>query len=406
MTASRPSGGYAQNSSLRTIDAPELSLHGVYSFMIGLRRPHTPLAVLVLALVLTPALASAGIWLSSITGTCIDEDGKPLAGASLRFTDPANGRHFEVNTGPDGKFTYIAAEPSHYRLDIYRARHQQVTFPGIHLEWSHQPLLVEINLQKNSVRVTRQVILAESFTSEQPALATPEGKDAAIALAINKQIAAAKVFMDAGDWDRALSAAKAATEIDPTRDLPWAWLANVFCEEAAHTTGPVESMLQSCVQNYRYAIAIAPNATYYNNLGAAYSALKNWKDAADNFRTAARLNPDHAALYHKNLGAAILNYAESQPNNDALATMQEALAEFLLAAAATPPVPEAFYWVGLCHLRLAAADVPGSSYKLADQSFRRYLQLSPAGPYATQAQAMVQGLQTLFAGSRPADSNP
>ncbi|HVP56074.1 MAG TPA: carboxypeptidase regulatory-like domain-containing protein [Candidatus Eisenbacteria bacterium] len=371
--------------------------------MIGLRRTHSLPAILFFAILLTPALASAGIWLSSITGACVDEDGKPLAGAALRFTDPTNGRHFEVTTGPDGKFTYIAVEPAHYRLEIYRARHQQVTFPGVFLEWSHQPLLVEINLQKNSVTVTRQVILAESFTSEQPALATPEGKDAAMALAINKQIAAAKAFMDAGDWDSALSAAKAATEIDPTRDLPWAWLANVFCEEAAHTTGPIESMLQSCVQNYRYAIAIAPNATYYNNLGAAYSALKNWKDAADNFRTAAQINPDHAALYHQNLGAALMNQAESLPNHEAFGTMQLALGEFSLAAAATPPVSEAYYWVGLCQLRLAAAEVSGSSYKLADESLRRYLQLAPTGQYASQARAMLDGLQDFVTGARHAD---
>ena len=355
---------------------------------------------------LVPWLVSAGIWLSSITGACLDEDGKPLAGASLRFTDPANGRHFDVTTGPDGKFTYIAVEPSHYRLDIYRSRHQAVTFPGVFLEWSHQPLLLEINLQKNSVTVTRQAILAESFATEQPAVAIPESTDAAKALAINKQLAAARAYMDAGDWDSALSAARAATEIDPARDLPWAWLANVFCEEAAHTKGPVESMLQSCVQNYRYAMAIAPNSTYYNNLGAAYSALKNWEDAAKNFRTAAQLNPDHAALYHQNLGAALMNQAESQSNSEALLTMQAAIAEFSQASTAIPPVSEAYYWVGLCHLRLAAAEVEGSSYKLADQSFRRYLQLAPGGAYAADAQAMLQGLQEFSSAARPASSKP
>jgi tetratricopeptide (TPR) repeat protein len=212
--------------------------------------------------------------------------------------------------------------------------------------------------------------------------------------------------MDAGDWDRALAAAKAATEIDPNRDLPWAWLANVYCEEASHWTGPADSIRQNCIRNYKYAIAIAPNATYYNNLGTAYSALKNWNEAAENFRTAAQLNPDHAALYHQNLGAALLNKAESQTGAEALATLQLALAEFSSAAAVAPSISEAYYWLGLCQLRLAAAQVSGSTYKAADGAFRRYLQLAPGGQYATQAQAMLDGLQEFSNGARHPDSKP
>lgn len=351
-----------------------------------------------------PALA--GIWLTSITGTCLDEDGKAMEGAALRFTDPTNGRHFEVTSGSDGKFAYIAVEPAHYRLDVYRTRHQQVTFPGVHLEWSHEPLLVEINLQKNAVTVTRQVMLAESFGTEQPALAAPEGRDAAAARAINQQIAAAKAFMDAGDWEHAIAAAKAATEIDPSRDLPWAWLANVYCGEAAHTTVPVDSLLQNCVQNYKYAITIAPDPTYYNNLGAAYSSLKSWKEAAENFRAAAQLNPDRASLYHQNLGAALLNQSESLPDSEALPTLQLALTEFSSAVANPPPVSEAYYWMGLCQLRLAAAEISGSSYKLADDAFRRYLELAPGGTYAAKARAMLDGLQEFATGTWHAGSKP
>jgi tetratricopeptide (TPR) repeat protein len=353
-----------------------------------------------------PMPASAGTWLSAITGTCLDELGKPMPGATLRFTDPANGKHFEVTSDSDGKFIYVAVEPSRYRLDIYRTRHQQVTFPGVYLEWSSQPLLLEVSLQQNTVKVSRQVMLAESFGNEQPAVIAPEGKDAATARAINEQLAAAKAFMDAGDWDHALAAARAATEIDPNRDLPWAWLANVYCEEASHTIEPSGSLRQKCIQNYKYAIAIAPNATYYNNLGTAYSSLKNWTESAENFRAAVHLNPDHSALYHQNLGAAMLNKAESLSANEALATLQLALAEFNSAASATPPISEAFYWIGLCQLRLAAAQVSGSTYDSAGEAFRHYLQLAPGGPYATQAQVMLDGLQEFSTGARRSDSKP
>lgn len=364
--------------------------------------------ITVIFAVTLPCAVSAGTWLSSLMGTCIDEQGNPMPGAVLRFTDPANSRHFEVTSNALGKFSYIAVDPSRYRLDVIRIRHQRTTFPDVYLEWSSQPLLVEVNLQKNSVKVTRQVMLAESFGSEQPApaIAASEGSDAAVVRAINQQIAAAKAFMDAGDWDNALTAAKAATELDPKRDLPWAWLANVFCQEAAHNTGSAESPLQSCVQNYKYAIALAPNPTYYNNLGAAYTSLKQWNEAADNFRAAAQLSPDHAALYHQNLGATLLKQAESRPDSDTLKALQMAAEEFSLAASSAPPISEAYYWRGLCQLRLAASEAPGSSYKSAHDSLRNYLQLAPGGQYASQARAMMEGLQALSTEQQPANAKP
>lgn len=353
-------------------------------------------------------LVSASVWLSSLMGTGVDENGKPMAGAVLRFTDPADGKHFEVTTNTEGKFSYIAVAPSRYRLDIIRNRHQQTTFPSVYLEWSSQPLQVEVNLQKNSVKVTRQVMLAESFGSEQPAPAIVESGngDADRARAINLKIDAARNFMAAGDWDNALTAAKDATEIDPKRDLPWAWLANVFCEEAAHVAKSADSTLQNCVQNYKYAIAISPNPTYYNNLGVAYSSGKKWQEAADNFQAAVNLNPDHAALYHENLGAALLKQAESVHEADSLKTLQQAVEEFSLAAAAVPRIPEANYWKGLCQLRLAASGVSGYSYKMAKESLTRYLELVPDGQYASQARDVVGGLQDLSPDAPHADAKP
>jgi len=349
-----------------------------------------------LVILLAGHIGSAGVLLSSLMGTCFDEEGKPMAGAALRFTDPANGRHFEVRSNVEGRFSYIAVEPSRYRLDVLRDRKPQSSFASVDLQWSSHPLLMEISLQHNSVRVTRQVLLAEAFQTESPpfALTSPPNTDEAIVRAINQQLAAARAYMDAENWENARAAAKAATEIDPKRDLPWAWLANVYCAEASRTTAPAGSLLQNCIQNYKYAIAIAPNATYYNNLGTAYCSMKHWKEAAENFSAAEQLNPDHG-LYHQNLGAALLKQAEALPNGDTRETLKLAADAFSRAAAATPPIPEAYYWKGLCQLRLAALDAPGASYKLADESLQHYLQLAPGGHYASEARTMVEGLKDL-----------
>lgn len=339
------------------------------------------------------ACLSAGIWLSAISGTSVDESGKPLPGAILRFTNPANGKSFEITSNPEGRFTYIAVEPAHYRLDVIRARHQPVTFADIYLEWSSRPLLLDIDLRSHSVRVTREVMLAETLGTEPPASALPNSgsQDTAIARDINEKIASAAAFMAAGAWDSALTAAKAATEIGPNRDLPWAWLGNVYCSEAQHTTPPPVSSLNNCIQQYKRAIAIAPSSTYFNNVGVAYAGMNHWEDAAENFRAALLANPDHAALYHLNLGSALLKRSESTSDTP-IALLESARREFSAAASDTPAINDAYYWKGLCELRLAAAGGQAVTFDMARDSFARYLHLDASGRYATEARTMLEGL--------------
>jgi tetratricopeptide (TPR) repeat protein len=365
------------------------------------------LAVL-LAQSVHPCAVRAGVLLSSLDGTCFDEDGKPMAGAIFRFTDPANGRHFEVTSNAQGKFSHNAIEPSRYRLDLIRAHHQQISFAKLDLQWSSHPLLLEINLQRNSLKVIRQVLLAEAFQTESlpPAVSGLADTDAAMVLAINHQLAKVRAFMDVGDWESAREAAKAASAIDPRRDLTWAWLAHVDCSQASHMTDSADAPLQNCIQSYGSAIAIAPNSTYCNNLGAAYSSLKQWSDAAEAFRTAVQLNPEHAALYHQNLGAALLKQAEGTAGHDSERMLRLATEAFSQAASSVPPILDAYYWKGLCQLRLAALEAAGASYKLAEDSFRQYLQADPSGPYASEARAMVDGLKNMVAGKDHSELKP
>jgi carboxypeptidase family protein len=349
---------------------------------------------LVMGLLILPGVLWSSVWLSSIAGTCRDESGGPLASAVLRFTDPANGRWFETKTNAEGGFTYIAVEPSHYRVDVVRPKHQTLTFLDVYLEWSSQPLQLEVDLNRHSVKVTRQVLRAETLGTEPPAesVPVPESGDVAVARAINEKISAAQRYMAAGEWDNARSAAKDATEIDPNRDLPWAWLASVYCGEAQQETDQSARLLQGCVENYKVALAIAPNATYFNNLGAAYSSLNRWSEAAEDFRAALRAGSGNDSLYRLNLGTALLKQSEATTGSHTAELLQAAANEFERAASASSPFSDAYYWKGICALRLAGLGGPGSSFGEARTSFTRYLEVAPVGRYASEARAMVEGL--------------
>ena len=360
--------------------------------------------ILTLWLLFVLGAVEAEVWLASISGSSVDEAGMPLARAILRFTDPANGRRFEVFTGSDGHFNYIAVHPSHYKLEVIRASHQAVTFPDIYLEWSSRPLLLDINLRSHSAQVTRQVMLAETYGADLPVPSLPaagSGTDDT-ARAVNEKIAATKKFIDLGDWDNAITTAKAATEIDPNRDLSWAWLATAFCEVARHNPDRSAASLQNCVRNYQTALALSPHAAYFNNLGAAYAASNDWAAAAEQFRAAQKSNPEPVSLYHLNLGSALLKQSETQAGPASTDLLQAAVAEFALAANSVPAINEAYYWKGLCEIRLAGMEVPGSTFEKARASFERYLQLAPNGPYASDSRAMVDALNN----SQPRSDRP
>ena len=153
----------------------------------------------------------------------MDEHGKPLSNTAVHFTDPKNGKYFDVHTDAAGKFFYIAAQPAMYTLLIKRGPRPPVIFEDVDIPWSSQPLLLEINLERNTVTVTRKTVLPEFFRQDesQSAVLAQGGGDQTAVAAINQQLAAAKQLSDQSDWQGAIRALWNAIEIDANRDLPW-----------------------------------------------------------------------------------------------------------------------------------------------------------------------------------------
>ena len=358
--------------------------------------PRTPTclvrAAFVLALLLSSQSGFAGIWLASLSGTCVDERGKPLAGAVILFTDPKNGKHFEIRTDSAGKFFYIAAQPSRYTLQVKRERQPPVLFEAIDIQWSSQPLTVEVNLERNTVTVTRKTMLPEFFRQDESqgsVLAEGETDQTTVA-SINQRLALAKQLSDQGDWKGAIRALWDAIEIDPKRDLPWALLGAAYYRAATHSDGD-QTQLENSVNAYQKAIAIAAVAAYHNNLGNAYVKLKRYDDAVQEYRQAELLSPSQSALYQQNIGMALVEEAQARPNDSALELLQSALEAFSHVSDVDASNAEVFYWRGICQLRLAANGQ--GSYKDVAEAFRSYLKLAPQGRFAPDVEAMLQALK-------------
>ena len=351
----------------------------------------------VLATVLLSAtLSISGIFLSAIEGTAVDEVGKPLSGIWLSFTDPKNGRHFTAKTDTTGRFVYIAVEPSVYTLSVERERKKPVVFENVSIPWSSAPQVMTIDLQKGLVKVSRQIVVPESFSGDSQPIAVPAPvvREDTVAKAINEHLAFGRELSQQGKWDEAIREFQAATDIDSSRDLPWALMAQAYCEEAAQAANR-DALLQRCVANYKNAIALSPQAAYLNNLGAAYVQRAQYGDAAAQFRDAERLTPEHALLYEQNLGVALLKQAETQNNAESIGLMQQAVTAFDRVLAGDAKRADVYYWKGMCLLRLAAAETPGTSYQSAANAFDRYAELAPQGHFIAEVRTLRQGLKEM-----------
>jgi Tfp pilus assembly protein PilF len=358
-------------------------------------------AAIVFALLLWAQTSFAGIWLASLDGVCVDEHGKPLSNTAVHFTDPKNGKYFDVRTDSAGRFFYIASQPSIYTLLIKRDRRPPVIFEDVDIPWSSQPLILEINLQRNTVTVTHKTLQPEFFRQDesQSALRAQGSSDQATVAAINQQLAAAKQLSDRGDWQGAIRALWDAIEIDPNRDLPWALLGAAYYGAATHSAEGGKAQLEQGVTSYQKAIAIAPSAAYHNNLGNAYVKLKQYDDAVEQYRQAELLSPDQSSLYQQNIGMALVEEAQAHPNDSALELLQQAEAAFSHVPAGETKNAEVFYWEGICHLRLAANRL--GSYKDVAADFQSYLKLAPQGRFTAEVKAMLQALPTVESGGTP-----
>jgi tetratricopeptide (TPR) repeat protein len=209
---------------------------------------------------------------------------------------------------------------------------------------------------------------------------------------------AAKTAADAGDYDTAIASLNEANQMDPTRDLIWFKLGDYYRLSAPKQTDPAEKQkrLDSAVEAYKKAVEIKkgiandkdPNAAknlaaYYNNLADALNKAHKTDDAVKTYEMAAQVDPSAAAQSYFNIGAVYTNAGRADEANTA----------FDKCIAADPTRAEAYYQKGLNLLGKATLQgdktvaPPGTA-----EAFQKYLELTPTGPNAESAKALLASL--------------
>jgi tetratricopeptide (TPR) repeat protein len=335
----------------------------------------------------------------SVKGTCKDATGVPIAGAVVEWHNLDNGRRYTLKTNGKGEYFSLGIEPGKYDITLTKDGKQldQLNKYQVTLD----EMVLDFDLKKSQEESAKQHgMTPEQMKAIQEAQAKHD-KDVGVVKALNEKLAAAKTASDAGDLDTAIAQLTSATEMDATRDLLWAKLADAYRSSGLKQTDPAEKTkrLTEAATDYQKAVDIKQKALdadpkktpddsktlagYYNNLADADAKSGKPDDAVKAYSQAAELNPAGAAQYYYNTGAVYTNANR----------LDEAVVAFDKSIAADPTKAEAYYQKGVNLIGKAKTDpatgkviaVPGTA-----EALNKYLELQPTGQFAEGAKGMLE----------------
>jgi len=369
------------------------------------------MAVTMIALWSTTAFAQA---FGKVSGICRDAEGKPIAGATVRYVSKDTGQKFEMKTNGKGEYMSIGvAVAQSYTVSLIGADGKEIDHVDNVRVGSGDNTPVDFDVkQRQTQALQQQGMTAEQAKQAQAQLKEHQAaatKEADTVKALNEKLTAANGATKAGDYDTAIALLTEATNMDATRDVLWYRLGDAYAQSAAKQTDAAEKTkrLESGVADLQKAIdmkkaeiagANAPDkkpdaakqaeankslAAYYNSLANAYARSGNAKGAVEAYNQAAQIDPGNSAMYYFNLGAIMTNGGH----------VDEALAAFDKAIAADPNRAASYYWKGVNLMGKATLkDNKMIAPEGTAEALNKYLELEPTGPYAQPAKDLLAGM--------------
>ena len=308
-----------------------------------------PLA-LAAGLVMAPALpVVAQNAPSVIKGVVKDTTGKPVEGVKVMidFNAPkgSSEKHYEATTDKKGEYLQVVQLSGSYRITAEKDKLMGA---------------VTARVPSAGSNITVDVVLGGGA-------AGAEG-----VAALKKSLQTGIEAMQAGDLDGALAAFEGAIKVNPG------------CHECYYAVGSVYNQkkdYEKAEAAYKKAVEIKPD--YVD----AYTGLANLYNTQRKFDLATAASQKATELASSTLGGggadALYNQGVILWNTGKI---PEAKKQFEAAVAADPNHAEAHYQLGMSLVN--EGNLAGAA-----SEFEKYLQLSPSGPNAPQAKALLSQLK-------------
>ena len=345
-------------------------------------------------LILAGLLVSAGLCFGqtgSITGKVIGPDGQPLQGAWVKIERVEMRSNYKVKTRKKGDFFHAGLPLGTYNVRLEVNGEQVDGLLGVSVRMG-DPTRVDFDLVKAAQRAKSgptQKDLAAMSPAERKQyeeILKEQLQQISKNKALNDTFGDGMVALKTKNFPVAVESLTKAAEIDASQHVVWANLGDAQSQLALTKTGADRTKLyEDAIASYNKAIEIDPaNASYHNNLGLVLVRAGKGEEGKLKLAEAALLDPDNSGKFYFNLGAVMVNTGNTQGAIDA----------FRRATESDPNNANAYYQLGMALVGMAETKADGSVVPAPGtlESFQKYIELEPSGPYAPSAQGMVQGL--------------
>ncbi len=334
------------------------------------------------ALLLVIGLCSVPLWAQFqgiIRGVVKDQQGKPMAGATVQLYDSTTGRKYELKTNSKGEYSSIGIAVGTYKITLLQngnpvdERNNVPIAPG---ESGTAERVIDFDLSKTAPG-------GATLTEEQRKKVEAAQKTNEKIKGLNASLKQAKELEGAGNYDQAITVLQQAAQADPNQDLVWAYLGDAQSGGAQHATDPQVRTkdYQDAVESLQKAIAInGTSATYMALLANAYAHTGQPDKAVEQYKAAAQADPTGAAKYDFNAAAVYYNNGK----------MDEAIALLDKSIQLDPKRADAYFLKGQAMLGKATTKdnkmvVPEGTA----ECLNKYLELEPNGKNAEAAKQML-----------------
>jgi len=352
-------------------------------------------------------LLSVACWgqTAAFEGDVKGEDGKPMVKTTVHLDRNDIKGSYKVNTDKKGHYYYGGLPPSGvFKIWVEVDGKERDSVDNVHASLGDAKRIdfdlsktAKSNADKNA-EFRKTIESGGELTKEQTRDMTPEQKaalekkikDAQATMAKNKALndafGAGKTALDAKQFDVAIENFEKAKTMAPEQHVIWGNLADAYAGAAKTKTGAdQQALLDKGIEAYKKAIELkADDAAYHNNYALLLAQSKKSDEALVELTKAAQLDPPSAGKYYFNGGAVLVNLGQ----NEAAGAM------FKKAIEADPDYAEAHYQYGLS-LYAKATTAPDGKIVPPEgtkEEFQKYLELTPTGPNAETAKAMLTSI--------------
>lgn len=329
------------------------------------------LPAVLLAWCLSPfALAQTGF----IQGTVTDENGEPIADATIRIEGMDVGRNYNLKTNQRGQYIHAGISVQGvYRVIAEKEGYQSDYIEGVRPSFSRddERSIIDFVLREGQARALAFELTDEERERIQRQQQEAEQQREAVAnfrAALNYGVEA----FNAGRYDEAVQAFKNASDLDAKQSTAW------FNLGISHLRmNQNEEALAALLK----ALELEPeNPSFLQNVGSVHFRLGDEEKANEYYEKSVQVsaegNPKEAAKGLFEMGVNFINSGRTQEAADVLRRVIEL----------DPTHSEAYYQLGLV---LVGQNLLQESL----EALQKYLELAPSGENAEVARALIEQLQ-------------